>query len=46
MFGVGLPEPLIIFTLVVVIFGAGKLAIATCLSKKIQNYERQVFLMV
>jgi len=46
MFGIGLPEPLIIFTLVLVIFGAGKLPITTCLNKQHQNYERQVFLMV
>ena len=45
MFGIGLPEPLIIFTFKLVIFGTGKLPIATCLSKQNQNYERQVFLM-
>jgi hypothetical protein len=45
MLGVGLPEPLIIFTLVPVITGSGKLPSATCLSNQNQNDERQVFLM-
>jgi Sec-independent protein translocase protein TatA len=40
MFGIGLPELLFIFTLVLVIFGAGELPITICLSKKIQNFER------
>ena len=40
MFGVGLPKPSIIFTMVLIVFGAGKLPIAICLSKKIQNFKR------
>jgi hypothetical protein len=46
VFGIGLPEPLIIFTLVPVIFGSRKLPTTTCLSNQNQNDERQVFLMV
>jgi len=45
IFGIGPPVRLIIFTLVLVIFDAGKLPITICLSNQNRNCERQVFLM-
>ena len=41
MFGFGLPEMLIVFTIVMVVFGAGKLPeIASSMGKSITNFKK------